>query len=119
MPAKRKFKDSDISFTKVREEQSQGCSLKEAIEKAVKYCIRNNILQDYLRKNSSEVLNMLYTEFKLSDAKAVWTAEAEARGEARGREDGMNKVFALLERGMPLAEAKRKLGLAGTSRQKR
>jgi hypothetical protein len=46
---------------------------------------------------------MLYTEWKWEDAIAVRSAEAEARG--------MKKVFALLEKGIPLAEAKRKLGL--------
>jgi hypothetical protein len=50
---------------------------------------------------------MLYTEFKLKDAIAVAKEEGEARGEARG----MKKVFALLEKGIPLVEAKRKLGL--------
>jgi hypothetical protein len=33
------------------------------------------------------------------------------KGEARGEARGMEKVFSLLESGMPLAEAKRKLGL--------
>jgi hypothetical protein len=36
--------------------------------------------------------------------------EGEARGVAIGREEGMEKVFSLLESGMSLAEAKRKLG---------
>jgi hypothetical protein len=92
---------------RVREEQSQGNSLKRAIEKAVVYCINKGILRDYLRQNSSEVVNMLFTEFKLKDAKAVWTAEAEARGEAKAR----NELFSLWEKGVSLAEAKRKLGI--------
>jgi hypothetical protein len=50
---------------------------------------------------------MLFTEFKLKDAIAVAKEEGEARGEARG----MRKLLALLEKGIPLAEAKRKLGL--------
>jgi flagellar biosynthesis/type III secretory pathway protein FliH len=37
--------------------------------------------------------------------------EGFARGEARGKKKGMEKVFSLLESGMSLAEAKRKLGL--------
>jgi hypothetical protein len=88
----------------VREFQSKGYSLKEALKKAVVYCINKDILKDYLKLHSSEVINMLYTEFKLRDAKAVWKAEAEAKG--------MKKVFALLEKGIPLSEAKHKLGLA-------
>jgi hypothetical protein len=37
--------------------------------------------------------------------------EGVAIGEARGMEKGMEKVLSLLESGMSLAEAKRKLGL--------
>ncbi|MDR0518116.1 MAG: hypothetical protein LBH25_13845, partial [Fibromonadaceae bacterium] len=93
---------------KVREFQSQGRLLKDSVKDAVVYCINKGILQDYLRKHSSEVVNMLYTEWKWEDARVVWEKEAEARGEARG----MNKLLSLLEKGIPLAEAKRKLGIS-------
>jgi len=92
---------------KVREFQSNGESLRKSIEKAVLYCISRGILRDYLKQNSSEVVNMLYTEFKLEDAIAVRVAEGEARGEARG----MKKLLALWEKGIPLADAKRRLGI--------
>jgi hypothetical protein len=95
----------------VREFQSQGCSLKESIKKAVVYCLNKNILRDYLKRNSSEVVNMLYTEFKLEDFVAVREKEAEARGEARGMKKGEARLLALLEKGVPLADAKRKLGI--------
>jgi hypothetical protein len=88
----------------VREFQSQGCSLKESIKKAVVYCLNKNILRDYLKRNSSEVVNMLYTEFKLEDFVAVREKEARARGR--------KEVFALLEKGVSLTEAKRKLGIS-------
>jgi len=89
---------------KVRELQSSGNSLKEAIEKAVVYCIDKGILRDYLKQNSSEVVNMMTTEFKLKDALAVAGEEGEVRG--------IKKLLALLERGIPLEEAKRRLGIS-------
>jgi len=52
---------------------------------------------------------MLTTKFKLKDALAVRYEEGIAKGEARG----MKKLLALWEKGVPLAEAKRKLGLSG------
>jgi len=59
---------------------------------------------------------MLNTKFKLKDALAVakeeGREEGEARGEARGEIRGMKKLLALLEKGVPLAEAKRKLRLS-------
>jgi len=77
---------------KVRELQSSGNSLKDAIEKTVVYCIDKGILRDYLKQNSSEVVNMMTTEFKLKDAIAVAGKEGEARGEARG----VKKLLALV-----------------------
>jgi len=37
--------------------------LDKAARSAIKYCIKNNILKDFLRKHGSEVLNMLYAEY--------------------------------------------------------
>jgi hypothetical protein len=91
---------------KVREFQSSGDSLRKAIENAVLYCIGKGILRDYLKKHSSEVVNMLYKEFKLEDFVAVREKEAEARG--------MKKLLTLLEKGVPLVDAKRKLGISRT-----
>jgi len=100
---------------KVREFQSSGISLNEAVEKAVIYCIDKGILRDYLRQNSSEVVNMFNTEFNMKDALAVAREEGEergiAKGEARGEKKGIKKLLALWEKGVPLAEAKRRLGV--------
>jgi len=97
---------------KVREFQSSGNSLKEAIERAVRYCIGKGILRGYLRQHSSEVVNMLNTEFKLKDALAVRYEEGREEGREEGETRGIKKVFALLEKGIPLAEAKRRLGIS-------
>jgi hypothetical protein len=93
---------------KSRELQKQGYSLKESIKEAVLYCINKGILRDYLRQNSSEVVNMLYTEWKWEDAIAV--AKKEARD--RGIKEGEARLLALLEKGIPLAEVKRKLNIS-------
>ena len=90
---------------------------KEAIAKAVKYCISHGILLDYLKEHGSEVVNMIFTEWNWDDAKAVWQEEAEARGirkgEARGIKKGeargIKKLFTLLEKGLSLTEAKKQL----------
>ncbi|MDR1812539.1 MAG: hypothetical protein LBQ87_06915, partial [Candidatus Fibromonas sp.] len=90
-----------------------------AIVQAIDDCIRGDMLKGFLERNASEVRNMLFGKWDWNVAKEVWQEEAEERGvaigEARGREEGvtigMEKVFALLESGVPLAEAKRKFGL--------
>jgi len=52
--------------------------------------------------------SILTIKFKLKDAIAVAKAEGREEGEARG----IKKLLALLERGIPLAEAKRRLGVS-------
>jgi len=61
-------------------------------EAAIKECIHNNILKDYLMRKSREVINMLLAEYDYDMDIAVQRAEereiALAEGEARGRSEG-------------------------------
>ncbi len=90
-------------------------SRSEAIERAVKDCIKRNILKKFLEENSSEVRNMLLSEWKLADAQKVWKEEGiaigEARGEARGIAVGKAEGIAVGEargeaRGIAVGEAR-------------
>ena len=54
-------------IAKIREFESQGKDLQEAIKLAVEYCIANNVLKEYLEKHASEVLSMLFEDIKLED----------------------------------------------------
>jgi hypothetical protein len=47
---------------------------------AVEYCIGQGILKRVLEENSTEVFNMLLTEWNIDEAKVVW--QEEAREEA-------------------------------------
>lgn len=62
--------------------------LNDALTEAVKYCIRADILTDFMKTKGSEVVNMLMTEFNIDDAKMVWREEGIAEGEERGKERG-------------------------------
>ncbi len=70
--------------------------IKYSIEKTIKECIEKNILKEFLKMNSSEVLNMLYTEFKIEKAEKIWKEEAFqdgievgiSKGRELGREEG-------------------------------
>jgi predicted transposase/invertase (TIGR01784 family) len=68
---------------KVREYEKEGHSKEDAMKKAVIYCRDHDILKEFLEKNSSEVLNMLLTEWTFDDAKQVWFEE----GMEKGREE--------------------------------
>lgn len=54
--------------------------LEYSIKKAIETCIEKDILNDFLKSNGSEVINMLSTEFNLEDAKLVWKQEAFEEG---------------------------------------
>jgi hypothetical protein len=69
--------------------------LEEAMKKAVKYCMDNNVLKQFLETHSSEVFNMVLTEWNLEEAKVAWHEE--------GREEGREEVARnALAKGLPL-----------------
>jgi hypothetical protein len=76
---------------KVRENERSGMELAEAIKAAVEYCIENGIIADFLTKHSSEVINMLFTEFNMEDARSVWKEEGREEGIIVGREEGIEQ----------------------------
>ena len=59
--------------------------LLEAIKQAIEYCIDNGVLSAFLTERRSEVENMLYTEFDIDVAKAVWQEEAREEGREEER----------------------------------
>ena len=77
-----------LLVTKAREYEQNGLERAKAVERAIKECMEQDILTEYLNNNGSEVSNMLLQEWKIEDAKAVWQREAEERGEKRGEKRG-------------------------------
>ena len=76
----------------VREGIAGGLELPAAVTEAVKYCEDHQILQPFLVNYSSEVLNMLTTEFRIEDAIAVWTEEGFEKGVEQGIEQGVKEM---------------------------
>jgi predicted transposase YdaD len=80
---------------KMREYTKAGMSLEEAARKAVEYCLKNDILKEFLEKNATEVLGMLMTEWNMDDALAVRFREGREEGWEggleKGREEGIEK----------------------------
>ena len=66
-------------------------------EKAVEECIENNILREYLKRKTKEVINMLLAEYDYETDIAVQRAEereiAFAEGIERGIEQGIEQGF--------------------------
>lgn len=87
----------------------------QGFENAIKECIQNGILQEYLQRKSREVINMLLSEYDYDTDIAVQREEAGRIAFANGIERG--KSLGLAEgKSLGLAEGK-SLGLAEGTRQ--
>ena len=78
-------------INKIREYQTQGLTLEEVITPVIEYCIKNNILKEYLEVHASEVWNMIFGEYDREMDIAVNRREAREEGREEGEEIGMNK----------------------------
>ena len=68
---------------KVREYETGGSPRDEAVKKAVIFCRNHDIIKEFLEENTSEVINMLLTEWNWDDAKEVWHEEGREEGEQK------------------------------------
>ena len=80
----RYLNDYSTLVGKVKEELRLGLTRKEAISRAVKFCIDNGIMGNYLVENSMEVFNMLALQWEQD--KAIRASYED------GRDDGIESV---------------------------
>ena len=73
---------------KIKHLCKKGSELKEAIDTAVRECIKEGVLTDQLTYLGSEVMGMFATEFDMDEAVKVWKEEAREEGLEEGREEG-------------------------------
>jgi hypothetical protein len=84
---------------KAREYEQELGSREEGVKAAVKHCISRGILKEFLELHSSEVVNMLFTEWNWDDALAVRFEEGREEGWTKGREEIARNALA---KGLPL-----------------
>lgn len=77
-----------VFIAKIREYRNN-MNLEMAIDKAVEYCIQNNILRDFLGKHRREVMNMCLTEFNEEKYGEIKKAEGLAEGRTEGLAEGL------------------------------
>jgi predicted transposase YdaD len=95
------LKGYSVFVGKVREYQAAGQGKKEAMTGAVTWCIEHNILRTFLERNSTEVMNMLLTEWNMEDALAVRWEEGREEGREEGQVEGqVEAIKKLLAYGM-------------------
>jgi hypothetical protein len=105
---------------KVRENRSS-MPLDQAVTEAVRYCVNNRILAEFLEEHGSEVMNMLLDEWNLDEAKEVWWEEGweeglekgleqgRKQGLEKGREQGWEQFLELINQGYTIEQLKAKL----------
>lgn len=79
-----------------REAHRKGLSKEEAVVAAIRQCIQDNVMQEFLRQHGSEVENMLFTEWNMDTALAVREQEGKAVAKVefalRLLQDGMDEA---------------------------
>ena len=78
--------DYSILVGKVKEGIRLGLSRRDAISRAVKFCLDNSIMGDYLVEHSEEVFNMLTLEWNMDDALQARFEDGVEDGISRGVE---------------------------------
>jgi len=106
-----------IFIGKIREYHKEEDSLEKAARSAIIYCIKNNILKEYLEAHASEVLNMLLTEWNQDEAVEFAREEGREEGLEEGLEKGREETrkedrkyfLELLNQGLTIEEIKERL----------
>jgi predicted transposase/invertase (TIGR01784 family) len=76
-----------IFIAKIREYRKE-LSLEESVKAAIKYCIGNEVLKEFFKEHSSEVINMLTEEPSMEKIMAILTQESREEGHEQGLERG-------------------------------
>jgi hypothetical protein len=80
-----------IFVDKIREYQKEKNTLEKSVKLTIEYCKENNILKKFLEEHSSEVFNMLMTEWNWDDALKVAREKGWEDGREEGLEEGLEK----------------------------
>ena len=97
----RYLREYSILVGKVKEGLRSGLTRKEAISRAVKYCLDNGLMKGYLEKKSQEVFNMLALQWE--QEKAIRASYEDGRDD--GISEGIEKVaLKMIRLGKPLED---------------
>ena len=90
----KKLSEYSAFVAKARVFEKELGSREKGVKEAVKYCEKHDILKEFISLHGTEVLSMLYTEFKLDDALAVRYEEGREEGINEGLTEGREKGLA-------------------------
>ena len=100
-----------ILVDRIKENKQKYDTVEETVESAVDYCIKNNILREFLREHRSEVIMSLLTEYDEEETMGYVRRDAYRDGEKAGMEKG-------IEQGMQQGEMTKLISMVNKKRQK-
>lgn len=80
---------------KVKEYTKRKTDRDAAIEQAIRDCIHTGIFKEFVQRHGSEVVNMIFTQFNLEDAKKIWHEEAVEEGIEQGEKYSLLRLVQL------------------------
>lgn len=103
-----------IAFVeKVRNYLAFGAPLSDALEKSIDACIREGILEDFLKEHKSEVTKMMTLDYTWERREELIRAEEKAEGIQKGRQEGIEqgKIIAYYDMNLTTQEIAIKMQL--------
>ena len=76
----RELKDYVFFVENVKANEKAGLTRDDAIREAVSYCMKHNVMADYLEERSREVFSMFNWEWNEDEAREAWREEAMEKG---------------------------------------
>ena len=93
----RELYEYSYLIEQVRIGTRSGLDLPDAIDKAVKHCIKHDILKSFLLRHRAEVTNMILKEFNLEKHIKSEKAHSYATGHAEGQENERKRISQLTQ----------------------
>lgn len=93
--------DYSVLVGKTKEGFHSGLSRHEAIISAIKFCITNGVMKDYLENHAEEVFNMLALEWDMDDALQARFDDGIEKGLKQSQE---NIALKLIHMGLPFTD---------------
>ena len=94
--------------------RQQKMEIDHAVDTAIKYCLENNVMVNYLKNNQKEVIDMFGFEWNEKEAQEALIKTSEARGKLEGKTEATTLNIKNLMKNMHLSpeDAMKALGIA-------
>ena len=103
-----------ISYVdRVKSNQKNNMNIKDAVDEAVNWAIKENLLEGFFKIHRAEVIGMCLTEIDEEEAKRIWHKDGFAEGKNEGRsEKAVEDATNMLKKKYPTSDISEITGLS-------